>query len=695
MSNLDGLFRPRSIAVIGASNNPFSIGNIIIRNLAEYQFKGPIFPINPKARSIRSFKCFKSVLEVPDEIDLVNISIKNTLVPHVLRECGEKGVKFAIVHTAGFKEVGEEGIKREREMVELAHSLGMRCFGPNSQGVQNSDPEISAYANFTFVPMKPGNISIIAQGGGMGELLKLHLHNVGLGHRLYCSYGNEADLTMPEILEYYGQDEGTKAIMMQTESFKDPAAFLEVASKITPHKPILAIKAGTTAEGQKAVCSHTGTLVDQATMARVMYEKAGVVEFHDSAEMINTAIALSTQDPPPGKRIGIITNTGGPGIQAVDMSISSGLELAVWSDAGKKRLEETQYAEASLGNPVDVVATGTQDQYYEATDTLLSEKDTDMVLIYFVSAPFVDVDAIATRIAEANERSDKPVVAVICTFAKMYRLIDKLRASGIPTYEFAEDAARSLGGMARYTMLKNRPMLPAPESITVDAAAAGAIIGKYRGTDAFMSQADAFAVLSAYGVNTPRVVTVQSAGELAAAGEAVGFPCALKVDSDQVVHKSDEGGVALNLADASALTAAFEGMQDRFAEKKASYIVSEFLPAGREVIIGTTESPGLGNLVMFGLGGIFVEVMKDVCFGLAPLNLSEAREMIGGIKGAPMLHGVRGEAGVDMAALEEQLIRVSMLAADFPDIIEMDLNPVFAYPAGTAPAAVDVRMRVR
>jgi len=693
MINLDGLFRPRGIAVIGASNNPFSIGNIVIRNLAEHQYKGPIFPINPKAPSIRSFKCFKSVLDVPDPIDLVNISIKHSLVPHVLKECGEKGVKFAIVHTAGFKEVGEEGIKREREMVEQAHSLGMRIFGPNSQGVQNSDPEISAYANFTFVPMAPGNISIIAQGGGMGELLKLHLHNVGLGHRLYCSYGNEADLTMPELLEYYGQDEGTKAIMMQTESFKDPKAFLDVARKITPHKPILAIKAGTTAEGQKAVCSHTGTLVDQATMASVMYEKAGVVEFHDSAEMINTAIALSTQDPPPGNRVGIITNTGGPGIQAVDMSVASGLELAVWSDKAKKRLEETQYAEASLGNPVDVVATAGPDHYYEATDTLLSEENTDMVLIYFVSAPFVDVDAIAARIAEANEKSDKPVVAVICTFAKMYRLIDKLRASGIPTYEFAEDAARSLGGMARYTKLKNREQLPAPDSITVDKDAAGAIIGKYK--DAFLSQADAFAVLAAYGVNTPKVVAVHAAGDLAAAGEAVGFPCALKVDSDEVVHKSDEGGVALNLADAEALASAFEGMQDRFAGKNASYIVSEFLPAGREVIIGTTESPGLGNLMMFGLGGIFVEVMKDVCFGLAPLNLSEAREMINGIKGAPILHGMRGEAGVDMAALEEQLIRVSMLAADFPQIMEMDLNPILAYPAGAAPSAVDVRLKVK
>ncbi|MEJ2719550.1 MAG: CoA-binding protein, partial [bacterium] len=215
---LDGLFKPRSVAIIGASKNPFSIGHIVIKNLAEYGFQGPIFPINPKGGDIKGYRCYKSVLDVPDEIDLVNISIKASLLPMVIKECGEKGVKFLIVHSAGFKEVGEEGIKREREMVELANSYGMRVFGPNSQGIQNSDPEVSVYANFTFVPMNPGNVSIVAQGGGMGEMLKLHLYNVGLGHRMYASYGNECDLSMPEILDYYGQDEGTKVIMMQTES---------------------------------------------------------------------------------------------------------------------------------------------------------------------------------------------------------------------------------------------------------------------------------------------------------------------------------------------------------------------------------------------------------------------------------------------------------------------------------------------
>ena len=695
MTNLDGLFKPRGVAVIGATNNPFAIGHIVVKNLYEYGYNGPIYPVNPKGGHIRGFPAFKSVTEVPGVVDLVNISVKNTLVPPVIEECGQKGVKFCIVHTAGFKEVGDEGIKREREMVALAHKHGMRVFGPNSQGIQNATPGVSVYANFTFVPMKPGNVSIIAQGGGMGEMLKLHLHNVGLGHRMYCSYGNECDLTMPEILEYYGQDEGTKAIMMQIESFKDPRAFLEVAAAITPHKPILAIKAGRTRAGSVAVSSHTGTLVDQAAMATAMFRKAGVLEFHDTETMVKAAVAFSMQEPPSGKRIGMITNTGGPGIQAVDESVDNGLEIAVWSPAGKKRLQESLYAEASTGNPVDVVATGGPDHYYAAVDTLLKEEGTDMVLVFFVTAPFVDLDAIAARIKEATSQSHKPVVVVIETIAKYGRLIDLLREQGLPVYEFAEDGARSLAAMARYSELRARPREAAPALDGVEKGKAEAIVKAHAGKDAYLPQAEAFGLLAAYGVPVPKLCAVKSEGELGAAAKQVGFPCVLKVDASTVVHKSDEGGVTLNIADEAGLREAFKAMSDRFSGKGASYVVMEQKPSGREVIVGATESPGLGTLVMFGLGGIFVEVMKDVAFAVAPLGRPEAKELMGLIKGYKVLTGVRGEQPVDLGAAEDLLLRVSRLVADFPAIAEMDLNPVFLYPPGQAPAAVDVRVRIK
>jgi acetyltransferase len=690
---LDGLFYPKGVAIIGASNNPYSIGHIVIKNLTKYGYKGPVFPINPKEEQIRDLKCYKSVLDVSEQIDLVNISIRADLLPRVIQECGEKGVKFCIVHSAGFKEVGEEGIKREREMVELAHKYGIRIFGPNSQGIQNADPEVSVYANFTFVPMKPGNVSIIAQGGGMGEMLKLHLHNVGLGHRMYASYGNECDLTMPEMLDYYGQDEGTRVIMMQTESFKDPAAFLEVASRITPNKPILALKAGRTREGSVAVSSHTGTLVDQAAMATAMYRKAGVVEFNDTHQMIKTAIAMSSQDAPTGNRIGIITNTGGPGIQAVDESIEKGLTLATWSDAGKERLKESLYAEASLGNPVDVVATAGPDHYFAAMDTLLKEEGTDMVLVFFVTAPFVDLDAIAARIKEACAGSAKPVVVVIETYEEWYDLINNLREGGVPVYEFAEDGARALAAMAKYAQLRDRER-EAPPELVVDRAAADKIVKKYEGKNAYIPQVDAFALLQAYGIPTPKVVGLRAEDDVVDVAKAVGYPCVLKIDSTEVVHKSDEGGVVLNIKDDKELSAAFSEMVGWFSVKDAQFIVMEQEPKGTEIIIGATASPGLGSLVMFGLGGIFVEVMKDVVVALAPLSKPEAQEMMQGIKGYKVLQGMRGKKGVDLAKVEDLLLRVSKLAADFPAIAEMDLNPVFVYPKGIKPSAVDVRIRI-
>jgi acetyltransferase len=482
--------------------------------------------------------------------------------------------------------------------------------------------------------------------------------------------------------------------MMQIESFKDPAAFLDVASRITPEKPILAIKAGRTREGSVAVSSHTGTLVDQATMATAMFDKAGVLEFHDTEQMVKAAVAFSTQSPPKGDRIGIITNTGGPGIQAVDEAVDSGLVLAKWSPEGKQRLAESLYAEASLGNPVDVVATGGPDHYFAAVDTLLKEDGVDMVLVFFVTAPFVDLEAIRARIKEATEGSEKPVAVVVETSSEHYSLIDNLRASDLPVYEFAEDGARVLGAMARYSRLRAKERV-APPDIPVDREAAAAVLGEYEGKDMFLPQALAFQILAAYGIPVPKCAWVKAESDLTTAAAEVGFPCVLKVDSQTVVHKSDEGGVVLGIRDADELAAAYTRMSGRFEDGEATYLVQEQAPSGREVIIGATEAPGLGSLVMFGLGGVFVEVMKDVTFGIAPLSQPEARGLLSEIKGARILEGLRGQDAVDLDALEDLLLRVSRLAADFPAIVEMDLNPVFAYPAGKTPEAVDVRMRVR
>jgi len=557
---LDGLFRPQSVAVIGASNNPYSIGHIVIKNLANYGFKGPIYPINPKERQIKSFKAYKSILEVPDEVDLVNISIRNTLVPRIVDECGQKGVKFGIVHTAGFKEVGEEGLALEKQIVEIAHKYGMRLYGPNSQGVQNSDPELNLYANFTFVPMTPGCVSILAQSGGVGEVLKIPLHKLGMGLRMYASFGNECDVSMNEILEYFGNDDGARVIMLQVETVKDPQGFLEVASKITPKKPILAIKAGRTKEGAVAVSSHTGSLMDQDTMADAMFEKAGVLRFHNQDDMTKAAIAFASQPAPTGKKVAIVTNTGGPGILALDEAILGGLELADLKDETKSYLRENLHPEASVKNPVDVIATATPEHYGLTVETLFKDPGVDMVLVNFITAPFVDLAGIAQALKKAGEAAEKPVVSVVMTIEKWYGLMKAIRDSGTPVYDFPEDGGRALLAMAKYGEIKTRKVA-VPPKLDVNRDKASSILRRFESKDTFLPQAEVFELLECYGISCTKTVKVDSAADLNAAAAATGFPCVLKVDSTSVVHKSDAGGVVMNLKDAAMLEAAFSALK--------------------------------------------------------------------------------------------------------------------------------------
>ncbi len=689
---LDALFRPRSVAIVGASNNPFSIGHIVMQNLLDHNFRGPIYPINPKSKSIKSFRAYPSVSEVPDEVDLVNISIKNTLVPYVLEDCGKKGVKFAIVHTAGFKEVGEEGRQLERQIVKIAHKYGMRIYGPNSQGIQNSDPAISVYANFTFVPMFPGNISIVAQSGGVGETLKLHLYRIGKGIRMYSSFGNEADVSMNEIIDYYGQDDETKAIMVHIETFKDPAGFLEVASRVTQKKPILALKTGKTSEGTKAVASHTGSLIEQETIADVIFEKAGVLRFHSQQDMIDAAIAFSSQPIPTGKRVCIVTNTGGPGIIAVDECMASGLRLARLSPKTKNNLKKLVFQEAIVSNPVDVVATAGPEQYGGTVTALLKDPNIDSLLLVFVTAPFVDCEGIARKLGEIGKTSKKPIVCQVITIEKWQEVIRLIRASGIPVYDYAETAARVLSSMTDYGKIQVRKV-PTYKRYKPKKAQVTQILKRTKKKGAFLPQQDVFAILDSYGIPAVKTVLIKKREDLLKTAAKIGYPLVLKVDAEDIVHKTEAGGVALDLKDEKALKVAFGKMSRKFAKMKPSFILQEYLEGGKEVILGIKGNEGLQPTVMFGLGGIFVETLKDVQFRLAPLSQEDARGMIRSIKGYPVLAGIRGEKPADVDCLADILQRLSNLASDFPKIDEMDLNPVLVFDMGKGAVVVDARIK--
>ncbi len=690
---LDALFRPKSVAIVGASNNPLSIGHIVMQNLLDHNFKGPIYPVNPKSKYIKSFKTYASVSEIPDEVDLVNISIKNTIVPYVLEDCGKKGVKFAIVHTAGFKEVGEEGLQLERQIVEIAHKYGMRIYGPNSQGIQNSDPEVSVYANFTFVPMFPGNISIVAQSGGVGETLKLHLYRIGKGIRMYSSFGNEADVSMNEIIDYYGQDEDTRVIMTHIETLKDPAGFLEVASRVTQKKPILALKTGKTSEGAVAVASHTGSLMEQDTLTEVIFKKAGVLRFHSQEDMIDAAVAFANQPIPPGDRVVIVTNTGGPAIIAVDECISAGLKMAKLSARTKNTLKKLVFQEAIVSNPVDVVATAGPEQYGGTVEALLKDPNIDSVLLVFVTAPFVDCEGIARKLGELGKIADKPIVCQVMTIEKWQEVIRLIRASGIPVYDFAETAARTLASMTQYGQIQQRPT-PTFVTFRKQKKKVESILSKHK-KEVFLSQQDVYDILSAYGIPAAKTVKVTKDKDLAKAAKEVGYPLVLKIDSESIVHKSDVGGVALGIKDESALLLVHKKMSKKFAKHKPGFILQEHLTGGKEVIIGLKGNVGLEPTVLFGLGGVFVEVLKDVEFRLAPLSEEDAIEMIQSIKGYPILKGTRGEKPVDIDAVVDMLIRLSQLGTDFPQLDEMDLNPVFVFPKGKGAAVVDARIKLK
>ncbi len=688
---LDKLFRPKSIAVVGASANPLSIGHMVMKNLLDYGFKGKVYPVNPKTPEILGHQAYKTVGEIPDDVDLVNISIKNAYVPMAIEDCGKKGVKFAIIHSAGFKEIGEEGIALEKQVLEIAGKYGMRIYGPNSQGIENSDPDIKAYANFTFTPLSEGNISIVAQSGGVGEVLQLQLSKKGVGFRMYASYGNEADVGMNEILEYYGQDEGSRVIMVHIETLSDAIGFMKIAGEITRHKPILGLKSGKTKEGLKAVSSHTGKLMEKDVTTDVIFAKSGIIRFDSQDEMIQTAVALCVQPEPRGPNVAMITNTGGPGILAVDEIVSAGLNMAKLEQSTMDNLREKLFPEATVLNPVDVLATAVPEHYGFAIDALMNDPNVDSILISFVTPLFVDVDGVIEVLAEKGRTAVKPIVCVIMTLDEDGELIKRIMASGVPVYEYPETGARVLVNMTRYGATKHAP---APEypSLAVNKDKAGEIIAKC--DKGYISQVDAYSILDAYGIPVAKTTRIKTSDDLKSVTDNLQFPVVMKVDAKEVVHKSDEGGLVLDIADETELMAVFKNMESKFTRHDPSFIVQEQLGEAVETIMGVNNTEGIGPIIMFGLGGIFVEVMKDVQFRLSPLSKQDAHSMIREIKGFPILDGTRGMAGADLDSLEDILLRISRLAQDFPQIEEMDLNPVFSYGPDKGSKVVDVRIKL-
>ncbi len=705
MSSLDPILRPQSVAVIGASRDPNSVGYQIMDNLLGHGFQGPVFPVNPKATAIHSVPAYPTIAEVPQEVDLAVIVVPKQHVLTVVREAVEAGVKGFVVISAGFREVGADGIGREEELLELIRGKGIRMVGPNCMGVLNTEPGVGLNATFAPSMPPPGKVAFMTQSGAMGLSILDYARSLGIGISMFVSAGNKADVSGNDLLEYWRDDPTTELILLYIESFGNPARFVRLAREITRKKPIFVVKSSRTGAGARAAASHTGALAQTDLATDAILKQAGVVRAQTVEELFDLAMAFANQPLPEGNRVAIVTNAGGPGIIIADASESHGLNVTTFSQETEEALRSGLPEEASVRNPVDMIASANAQSYEMALDCVLRDGNIDAAIAAFVPPLGIHTEDIARALVRTNAgHREKTLLAVLMGQEGLPAGMAQLHQADIPGYLFPESAARALSAMWRYRKRQTEPE-GATVSFDTDDAAVSAAIERTRDSGALkLSEPDALRILEAYGIAvTPwKIVEAPSVDELppraVAAGDELGFPLVLKVVSPEIIHKTDVGGVALDIQSPEELRAAVTGMISRVNEhfekeaRIAGLLVQRMAPSGRETIVGLTRIPSVGPMVMFGLGGIYVEALRDVSLRMSPLTDVDAQQMIREVKTHKLLEGLRGEAPRDIEALVEALLRASQLAERHPEIAEMDINPLISQEEGAV--AVDARFQL-
>jgi acetyltransferase len=669
--------------------------------------------VNPKAAAIHSIPAYPSVGAIPGPVDLGIIVVPKEFVTAVTRECVEAGVKGLVVISAGFKEVGGEGVERERELVDVVREAGLRMVGPNCLGVINNDPAFAM--NATFAPARPpyGPVGFVSQSGAMGASILDYAESLGIGISMFVSSGNKADVSGNDLLEFWETDDNTRVILMYLESFGNPATFVELGRRITRHKPLCIVKSGRTGAGQRAAASHTGALAGTELATDALMAQAGAIRAHSVNHLFDLAMAFANQPLPAGNRVAIVTNAGGPGIIAADACEAAGLHVVPLGPATEDKLRSRLPEEASVKNPVDLIASATPENYEFALNCVFDDPDVDAAIAAFVPPLGIQTRDVAAAIVRVNERHpEKPLLAVLMGRQGLPAGLAELHEARIPAYIFPESAARALAAMWRFRQTSERPAGRFVSFETDDATVSRIVTSTLEAGQRKLSEPDALRVLEAYGIPTLpwRFVAADGTGGLATrAAEAaadLGLPVALKVVSRHVVHKTEVGGVALDLESKAQVERAVRDMVKRLQSASAQteatgsgsqpaidgILVQAMSSGGTETIVGLTRVERVGALVMFGLGGIYVEVMKDVVLRLAPLLDTDADQMIHEVKMFQLLAGARGEEPRDLAAIAETILRISQLAERHPHIAEMDINPLIARPKGVA--AIDARIQL-
>ena len=701
-SGLDAIFAPASVAVVGASNRLDSVGRAVFKNILDGNFSGIIYPVNPKAKSVCGVRAYSSLSDIPDRVDMAVVIVPAAATLDVAREAASKGVKGLVVISAGFKETGSAGLALEDELRAICLEHGMRLVGPNCLGLINTDQDICLNASFARQKAQPGNIAFISQSGALCTAVLDFAAKKNIGFSKFISVGNKADIGELALIRYLHEDPNTKVIMLYVEDLRHGTEFIDTVREITDGDkptPILAIKSGRTLEGAAAVSSHTGSLAGSEAVYNALFEQSGVYRVQTVEELFDFALAFATQPLPRSNRIAIITNAGGPGIIATDVTIHSGLQLAKLNEATTEVLRSHLPKAANIHNPIDVIGDARSDRYQVALAAVLNDENVDGVIFILTPQSMTEIEETAAIIPALARRSGKPVVASFMGLLDVSKGVEILEQNGIPHYLFPEGAARAMGALYHYSQWLRRQHLKEFE-LQVDHKRAAEIIKQALDTDClYLGEVEGNEILKAYGFPVlPSRLATTSEEAASAVGEF--GSCAMKVVSPQIVHKSDVGGVRIGVDTASDAVKAFDEIVESArknipdAQIKGVFI-QQMAENGVEVILGIKRYRNFGSLLMFGLGGIFVEIFKDVSFRLAPIRRNGARHMIRSIKAFPMLNGVRGAAISDQEELEQCLLRLSMLATDHPAIAELDINPLIVHNKGQGCSVADCRILLK
>ena len=692
---LDPIFNPRSIAIIGASRHRGKVGYMIMRNLITNEYQGKLFPVNPNADSVWGIKAYPSVLDVPDTVDLAIITIPADLVLPVVEQCARKGVKGLVVITAGFREIGPVGEDRERRLKEVARKHGIALVGPNCMGVINTHPEVQMDATFAPTPPLRGHLSFLSQSGALGVAILDHAKSLQLGFAKFVSLGNKADVSGNDCLLSWEHDPETRVILMYLENFGNPKNFARIARRLTKKKPVIAVKAGRTEAGGRATVSHTGALGGSDIAADAIFAQTGVMRANSIEELFDYAMAFARQPLPRGKRVAIITDAGGPAIMCTDFLIQQGMEMATLSESTVDSMREWAPPEASLRNPVDLIASAGPEEYRQAVKAVLKDPSVDALIVIYVPPIVTEEVAIARAIIEGARGSDKPVLCNFLGRSEDSPGFVELVQHAIPSYLFPESAALTVAMMYRYREYLERDEGEFPK-FDVDREAAKRILARAKAKGwSRLPELEAMDLLRAYGLQIATTKFCRDAQEAEAAAGEIGYPVALKAIGAKLVHKTEYGAVALDIRGSEELRDACGRMEKRLHKAQIpfdGFLVQEFVRGGKETILGMNRDKVFGPLIAFGLGGIYVEWLKDVAFGLAPMTDMDARRMIRSIRTYPLLEGVRGEKPSDVDALQEALLRLSALVTDADEINEVDLNPVAALENGKGYRVIDARI---